>query len=260
MTIEHLRAWMAQYQQADKWWLAFSTGTHPEPVTLDQVEQVLAQHPQESISLLHVDQAAAGSTEWVPLSTPAAAAATAVAATAPAAAPPVPALRAARRPGAGRRTGHITRQVGATEADAASGRPGFRKRYGGLDRLLYFINNLVLAFLVMLCVVFAFTQVSLLALIIAAVILPVGQLFLMWFRIKNIGWSPWYSLLAIIPLLGAIVSLLAIALPEGFADSRKLDTAAIVIFSLVAAFLLFSLAVAIMQPAWLDVPHDELFD
>ena len=283
MTTDQLRSWMTQYQQADRWWLAFPSGTHPEPVTLSQVEQTLTQYPQQKISVLHVDQATTGSQDWVVLSNPVAAVAAAVAAAIPAA-KPASAVPAGDRTGAtGRRTGTIGRRTGTAghrtgalgRGTSAIGRaPGHlnpdslktaagvvgKKNYGGVNRLLYFINLIVLVMLVGFCMLLAFTLENFAFIIAAIIIQPIGAFLLLWLRIKNIGWSPWLSLLAFIPPIGLLLGPPAIAFPEGFADKKKLDVMAIVILSLVALLFIVPIIIGIMQPEWLKNPYEGKFD
>ena len=267
MTVDQLRSWMTQYQQADQWWLAFSSGTHPEPVTLGQVEQVLVQHPHETVSVLHVDQAKTGTTEWVVLSAAAAVAAAAVPVARPVGGRTAAAGRRTsaigRRPGvAGRRTGALGPHGEELDPNAPELRGGLvrRNHYGGIGRLLYFINLCMLLLAVGFFMLLAFTMKEPWFLLGAAILQPVGALTLLWLRFKNIGWNPWFSLQVLVPLVGLVVGPPAIAFPEGFADTRKLDTAAIVILCLVGLLFVSMIVIAIMQPEWLQNPYKDLFE
>ena len=42
-------------------------------------------------------------------------------------------------------------------------------------------------------------------------------------RIRNMGWSPWWCLLSLIPIINLFVGVACLACPEGYAQSRKLD-------------------------------------
>lgn len=269
MTIDQLRSWMTQYQQPDHWWLAFPSGTHPQPVTLAQVEQTIAQYPHEKVSVLHVDQAKAGSQEWLVVSTPAVAAAPAIPVARAAAPAPAPVAGRAGGPTSrisrGRRTGTLrggARTTGmlAPGTPDGTGQVAVRRTYGGIGRLLYFINLMVVIMLVGVLMLLAFTMANFWFIIAALVVQPIGALILLWMRIKNIGWSPWLSLLVFVPVVGVVIGPPAIAFPEGFADKKKLDVAAIVILSIIGVLFVTGIILAIIQPEWMKNPYDGVFD
>ena len=65
------------------------------------------------------------------------------------------------------------------------------------------------------------------------------------FRLKNIGMSPWWMLLLIVPIANLLILLRCFAFQEGYTEVGKLDTAGrVIMYSLVA--LLLSSVVAII--------------
>jgi uncharacterized membrane protein YhaH (DUF805 family) len=61
------------------------------------------------------------------------------------------------------------------------------------------------------------------------------------YRMKNIGYNPWYSLLVVVPLANIIISVRCTVMQEGYVETRKLDTTGVIIswllFLLIAALL-----------------------
>ena len=58
-------------------------------------------------------------------------------------------------------------------------------------------------------------------------------LFPIYFRLKNIGMNPWWCLVAIVPLANLLISIRCLIFPEGYQDTKKLDTAGKVITGIV---------------------------
>lgn len=113
------------------------------------------------------------------------------------------------------------------DAPQADLTPAFRptlRDYGGIGRLAY-----------VLCIV-GLTVLQ--ALVTAAttggpgesLVLPVMLLFAfitlipVYYRLKNVGMNPWWCLLALIPLANLIIGARCLIFPEGYQDTRQLDT------------------------------------
>ena len=60
-------------------------------------------------------------------------------------------------------------------------------------------------------------------------------------RMVNTGYSPWWCVAIIVPILNILVVIRCIACPEGYADHRTLDTAGKVIVGLF--FAMFALLI-----------------
>ncbi|MDF1822530.1 MAG: hypothetical protein P1U64_13185 [Alcanivoracaceae bacterium] len=56
------------------------------------------------------------------------------------------------------------------------------------------------------------------------------------FRIKNIGYSKWFTLTILLPFIGSIAMIPIIALPAGYKTRRKLDLSAYILMA--AAFVI----------------------
>jgi len=70
-------------------------------------------------------------------------------------------------------------------------------------------------------------------------------LVLMYYRAKNIGLSPWASCLAFIPLINLLFLAYCLIVPEGYADSRKLDGAAyLLMIPPLGVFVLLAISLA----------------
>ena len=115
---------------------------------------------------------------------------------------------------------------------------GMPNAYEGLRRLSYFLRNLIvgvscsiLVFVALVPVIISeelwwLTALLILCIVIAACVFLV--IFVMK-RLRNIGASAWYTLLMPVPLVSGVLGILLLALPEGYAQHRKLDTPGTVI-------------------------------
>ncbi|NWK56399.1 DUF4339 domain-containing protein [Verrucomicrobiaceae bacterium N1E253] len=134
---------------------------------------------------------------------------------------------------------------------------GYTPDYGGIGRLAYFLLN----FLFGAGFVFAFMSLGLFGAVAgtegAAAMSYLGifglygayiliTLILAGKRLKNTGCSAWLALLSFIPLANIWVSIRCICAPPGYSDTKKLDTAGIILFCLfvLAPILLFVVALA----------------
>ena len=54
------------------------------------------------------------------------------------------------------------------------------------------------------------------------------------------GTSGWWILLMFVPFVSAILSIMLYACPEGYADTRKMDTAGVVIASIFGVLMVLS--------------------
>ena len=68
-------------------------------------------------------------------------------------------------------------------------------------------------------------------------------------RLRNTGWSGWWALGMIVPLLNIYVGMRALAFPEGYSDHNTLDTPAKIIIGLFVGFLVLGIGAAIIIPA-----------
>ncbi|MBN2285886.1 MAG: DUF805 domain-containing protein [Tissierellales bacterium] len=114
------------------------------------------------------------------------------------------------------------------------------RHYSGVGRLFYFIvifgSILVLGMLSP--VSDEYDQVG----------LPIGifviHIVITALRLQNIGRSPALSLLLFVPILNLVVTVPCFFAPEGYADTKQLDTVGKVIISLILAlFLIFCLII-----------------
>ena len=121
--------------------------------------------------------------------------------------------------------------------------PSRRGPYGGIRRLPY-VGFIFLAVVIYQIVVFGimicfgphgiFLVVPALLLYVCVIMFIVSQ------RMINCGYTPWWCLGTIVPILNFLVAFRALACPEGYADHKTLDTPAKVIAGLFITFLVLS--------------------
>lgn len=104
--------------------------------------------------------------------------------------------------------------------------------YGGIGRAAYFgisfligvVNNVLQAVAISAGVPEVVFVLAILGLIISVVL--VVQ------RLKNMGYSGWWVLGFIVPILNIVVALRCLAAPEGYADHKTLDSAGKIILGI----------------------------
>jgi len=99
------------------------------------------------------------------------------------------------------------------------------KEYGGIGRLAYVGGSIGIGILQNILQVVAAQAEQALALILIFIASIAGTLVLAAYRLKNIGSSPWWCLGLLVPLLNILIGLRCLLCPEGYADTKKLDTA-----------------------------------
>jgi uncharacterized membrane protein YhaH (DUF805 family) len=119
------------------------------------------------------------------------------------------------------------------------------REYGGIGRLAY-VGYSFLAGIVFNVVgaVAAGTEVGP-AVVVLAIIASIGlTVFITVQRLKNMGYSGWWSLLIFVPLANLLVGLRCLICPVGYADTKRLDrTGKILTWIVVCLFLLFVLGI-----------------
>ena len=123
--------------------------------------------------------------------------------------------------------------VSAVSDDLATERQA-RKTYGGIGRLTW-LGGCFLALFAL--VQFAFPAPS----IFAAVSIPllIVHFALVMLRLKNLGYSGWWVLTLLVPLLNCIMFAELFVAPEGYADHRTLDLPGkLAVWSLIGGILL----------------------
>jgi uncharacterized membrane protein YhaH (DUF805 family) len=116
--------------------------------------------------------------------------------------------------------------------------------YGGIGRLAYVGYSFLVGVVANgLAVAAAGTEAGPAILGIAVIGLIAMSLYVVVQRLKNMGYSAWWSLLIFVPLANILVGLRCLICPQGYADTKKLDTAGKVVTGIVVVlFLLFVLA------------------
>ncbi|MEM7405853.1 MAG: hypothetical protein AAF458_11210 [Pseudomonadota bacterium] len=125
-----------------------------------------------------------------------------------------------------------------------TGGPSPARDYEGVTRLPYFGAVVGVAMLnaVAAAIVGSQEQVGF---VVSALLFGLG-LWAASLRLRNIGTSPWWALGLVVPALNIAIAVVCLALPPGFRDHRKLDTAAKVVIALLVALLLLGIAAAVL--------------
>lgn len=126
------------------------------------------------------------------------------------------------------------------------------KNYGGIHRTGYFFGMLALAVVSAICS--AATEGELGIAPGEPSIAPLGGIITIGFaflivvnRLKNIGMSGWWSLLILVPVANLFIGIKCAMCPEGYQDTKKLDTAGKVIAGVLIGFVvLMIVSVAIL--------------
>jgi len=143
---------------------------------------------------------------------------------------------------------------GATHTPGAGGSPQSRpahlpaRRYGGIGRAVYFFGSFAANVVGVVCIAYAESAP------VGAFLLSIGDLAcafaLVVNRLKNIGMNGWWSLLMLVPVANIFLGVRCLVCPEGYQDTRKLDTAGKAIAGIVVgvfALLILTLIVAALS-------------
>lgn len=112
--------------------------------------------------------------------------------------------------------------------------------YDGIGRLNYFLKSLLYTLLGIGLIAIGATIQSWILMIIAGIALLIVLIRISDQRIQNIGASGWWLLLMIVPLAGSLLQIALLACPTGYAHHKKLDTAGIVVGTILIALNLLS--------------------
>lgn len=127
-----------------------------------------------------------------------------------------------------------------------------QRTYGGIGRLAFFGVSFLLSFVNNLAsraiLGAGISEAGFWALVALSIGLGLVPIVL---RLKNIGYSPWWCLLAFIPLINLLLLIRCIVCPEGYADHKKLDTIGKILTAI--AIILFLAFVALLTTAFLSV-------
>jgi hypothetical protein len=119
--------------------------------------------------------------------------------------------------------------------------------YGGIRRLPYLGIMIGLAiFQNVLLAGIASTDRTGGATLIVAILFMIISCIPVYYRLKNIGMNPLWCLATLVPILNLLVGIRCLVFQEGYADTKKLDTAGKVItFIVLGLFVLVVIAVVV---------------
>jgi uncharacterized membrane protein YhaH (DUF805 family) len=109
------------------------------------------------------------------------------------------------------------------------------KQYGGIRRLPYFGIMLLFMLLFGLAGNPVLAQTFLILFFI-----PI------YYRMKNIGMSPWWCLTMLIPIIYLLIGIHCLAFPEGYQDTSKLDNAGRIIIFVILGIILIPIFVIVV--------------
>ncbi len=116
-----------------------------------------------------------------------------------------------------------------------------RGRYGGMNRLDYFIGGLVAGVILAIAAAFAIQLESTVMLALFTLASICARLWLASERCVNLGLDGLWCLALLVPCVGVLLGVVLVIGPEGYADHRKMDRTGYII---VVAYLFFLLAAA----------------
>ena len=102
--------------------------------------------------------------------------------------------------------------------------------YGGIGRLAFFLTNLLMTVIALVVAAGASGEPA--AVVFVQVLFFVVALAMVALRFQNIGDSGWWCLMGLVPVVSAVVFIQCVAYPEGYANTRKMDTAGKVVLGL----------------------------
>lgn len=208
----------------EKIYLAFGQ-EQKGPFTRQEVEEKLASGEALPGTLAWIQ---GGRTEWIPLSE----------LLNPPAIPPV--LPSSSRP--------CRPYTPAT--NSSEHRPQRRShRHPGIGRLLYFgymMGAYVLLFLISLALAPLLRDYSALS-IIPVGLYFVGAVVIVFHRLKNIGYNPWWCFLILVPCLNIAVAFPCLLAPPGYAFNKQLDLPAKIIGGVLIGLLVLGFIVALIN-------------
>lgn len=117
------------------------------------------------------------------------------------------------------------------------GMANFKGNYGGIGRGVYIGGQFLIFSLLALLGSAATNSSNSGDILFTVAIVLIPPLFAQ-SRLKNIGMNPLWCLIMLIPIVGVLIHLRCLILPEGFADTKKMDTAGKVIMGILVALLL----------------------
>lgn len=109
----------------------------------------------------------------------------------------------------------------------------------GIKRLPFFLLSLLVSAISIFCL-YLFQNSSLVIGILPIIYYP-AMIWLVVLRLRNIGSSPWYSGLYLIPVINLAVVIPCLAFPQSYSQTKKIDHPGLAVISLCVAMIVFSI-------------------
>ena len=125
------------------------------------------------------------------------------------------------------------------------------RRYGGIGRLAYLGIAIVLAVVQnVVAELLATEDDTRFWILLVNIFFLFLSIIPVYYRLKNTGMNPWGCLLMIVPIANLFIGIRCLVCQEGYADSKKLDTAGkVAAFIVVGLFLLLVVGLVIFMRA-----------
>lgn len=127
--------------------------------------------------------------------------------------------------------------------------PITQQAYGGIGRLAYFgysILNSIVSNLLVLALGAVLPPEAVAVALIVPVLSFVAGIVIAVLRLKNMGYSGWWVLGLIVPILNLIVAVKLIAAPEGYSVHKTLDTPGKIIVGVMLGLIVLVFAVVLV--------------
>ncbi len=118
--------------------------------------------------------------------------------------------------------------------------------YGGIGRAAYFGGSFLVGFIANIIQLVSVQAGSPeIGVGVALLALPV-HIYIAYQRLKNLGYSGWWLLVFIVPILNLLVALRCLAAPEGYADHKTLDSTGKIIMWIFIGFIALIVAAVVV--------------
>ena len=135
----------------------------------------------------------------------------------------------------------VPETFGETAVEVGSG-----KVYGGIGRLAYFGYSVLNSF-VTNAISFAVGAAGIAeAVIVIALLSLVASVIIAVQRLKNLGYSGWWVLGLIVPILNILVAIRLLAAPAGYADHKTLDGPGKIIVGIIIGLFLLVIGIFVI--------------
>ncbi|MEY3174666.1 MAG: hypothetical protein RLZZ436_2580 [Planctomycetota bacterium] len=124
-----------------------------------------------------------------------------------------------------------------------------QQAYGGIGRLAYFGYSFLNSFvsnILTFAIAAAAPSAAAGSVIAVGLLSVIAAIVIVVQRLKNLGYSGWWTLGLLVPILNLVLAIELVAAPEGYAKHKTLDTPGKVVVGLTVGLFLLAVAVVIL--------------